>query len=94
VIKHINYPIINRFLILAGIGFVGRDTTARTDICSSAIAPCIALPPASLQSCNICIYHVHVDYVGDRAPTVDDLGDAEAIADRKRNPAKWIGVGI
>jgi len=28
---------------------------------------CITLPPVSIQSCNICIHHIHVDYAGDRA---------------------------
>jgi len=50
-------------------------TTAWTDIGSSAIAPCIALPPASLQSCNICIHHIHVDYAGGSAPKVGAFGD-------------------
>ncbi|MGZ8943642.1 MAG: hypothetical protein ACXW00_12805 [Methylobacter sp.] len=46
-------------------------------------------------SCNICIHHIHVDYVGKerehdckdaggRAPTVGALGDAGAVAEAMR----------
>jgi len=66
-----------------------------TDICSSVIAPALPYYTPSMALCNICIHHIHVDYVGKgrehncmdaggRAPKVGALGDAGAVAEERK----------
>ena len=66
---------INISFVMSTTGKMRTGTTAWTDIGFSAIAPYFALPPASLQSCNICIHHIHMDYAGGRAQKVGAFGD-------------------
>jgi hypothetical protein len=48
-------------------------STAWGEICSSTTAPCVVLPPASIQSCNLCIHAIHGVHAGDTTPWTGEV---------------------
>jgi hypothetical protein len=64
-------------------------STARAEICSSTTAPCVVLPPASMQSCNLCIHAIHGVHAGGTTPWTGEVERVGNTRSRAMPPQGW-----
>jgi hypothetical protein len=64
-------------------------STAGAEICSSTTAPCVVLPPASMQSCNLCIHAIHGVNAGGTTPWTGEVERVGNTRSRAMPPQGW-----
>jgi hypothetical protein len=64
-------------------------STAWAEICSSTTAPCVVLPPASMQSCNLCIHAIHGVHAGGTTPWTGEVERGGNTRSRAMPPQGW-----
>jgi hypothetical protein len=64
-------------------------STAGAEICSSTTAPCVVLPPASMQSCILCIHAIHGVHAGGTIPWMGEIDHVGNTRSRAMPPQGW-----